>query len=196
MKFLKLLVTGLLIFGMAGLAGAATITRTEFTTGAIEYDFTGVSFGTTDITSGILTVSGGTVVDESYPGISTPSYTSLDPMRFDFSEGVSAFGMDVFTKGSQFSLDVYDADDTLLESYISEFVPMQGVFFPGFMGIDYGSDLISYAILDTETGGLPFHMDNIIYQQTGSPVPVPSTILLLGVGLIGFAGIGRKKRKK
>lgn len=38
-----------------------------------------------------------------------------------------------------------------------------------------------------------FAMDNFTYNE---PVPEPSTILLMGLGLVGLAGLGRKKIRK
>jgi hypothetical protein len=39
-------------------------------------------------------------------------------------------------------------------------------------------------------------MDNFTFNELGTnPVPEPSTVLLLGIGLIGMAGIGRKTKK-
>jgi hypothetical protein len=38
--------------------------------------------------------------------------------------------------------------------------------------------------------------DTILYGQTNTTVPEPITLLFLGLGVIGFAGIGRKFRRK
>lgn len=39
-------------------------------------------------------------------------------------------------------------------------------------------------------------IDNVIVRTDGAPVPVPSTIFLLASGLVGLAGVARKKMKK
>ena len=41
-----------------------------------------------------------------------------------------------------------------------------------------------------------FGMDNFYIDQEPPPIPEPSTILLMSVGLIGLVGYGRKRSKK
>lgn len=39
-------------------------------------------------------------------------------------------------------------------------------------------------------------VDSVSDSDIGSPVPEPGTLILLGAGLVGLAGFGRKKFKK
>jgi len=66
------------------------------------------------------------------------------------------------------------------------------------------NNLKSFAVFDTADPGLLLDGNWVIknigafshYGETGAaPVPEPSTILLMGLGLVGLAGIGRKKIK-
>lgn len=46
------------------------------------------------------------------------------------------------------------------------------------------------------TSGVHFTMDNFTFNEPTSPVPEPSTCLLLGVGLLGMVGISRRRKRK
>ena len=107
---------------------------------------------------------------------------------------VSAVGMDVALGNADYDLKLYNNNGELLfQEYFTVEVFQQ---WPnGFIGLDFGSNSIKRATLSS-TQDLGFFIDNVIYQQTSSPVPVPSAMLLLGSGLVGIMGVSRRKQKK
>jgi hypothetical protein len=178
---------------------AASVIRTDFGPTATEFDFTGALPGTATVTSGNLTVSGGWVAASwAWPGTTVPNYYDGEdstPIRLDFSSPVSAVGMDFIANKVDTTLTLYDVTNTVLESYTvpAAGLPIYTMFPYGFIGIDYGSEAVSYAIIDTPLIGNELYIDNIIYEGGSTPpapvtVPAPGAIALasIGAGLIGW----------
>ena len=57
-------------------------------------------------------------------------------------------------------------------------------------------DLPVFDSFQLKSVGRAFEVDNIAVGNTGAPVPEPGTMMLLGTGLLGLAGYGRKRMKK
>jgi hypothetical protein len=62
----------------------------------------------------------------------------------------------------------------------------------------FSGEVIAYALfIPTSPSGLGISWDDLKFEGEGTtPVPEPGTMLLLGSGLVGLAGWGRRKMKK
>jgi hypothetical protein len=115
-------------------------------------------------------------------------------LMFSFKDGpvagVGAFINDAPNK-ADFIISAFDAEMNLLEGYdIWDLAPIRtpdAINDGAFRGIALETSLISHFGI---TGYLPV-VDDLAFTST--PVPEPSTILLLVTGFLGLIGAGRKK---
>ncbi len=112
-------------------------------------------------------------------------------MNVVFSEDITAFGFNWIAEGN----DGYD-QSTFALSGTTYTLGTPGD--SGFFGVvaDVGQifsagTLFSFGQISSDWSGMS--IDNITYSSTAS-VPVPGSMLLLGTGLLGLAGVSRRKK--
>jgi len=197
-KVLMMLCAVMLVFGMVGSASATVLTFDDFTTTSYEAipdgygGFNWDNATTIGVVNGPIHTPGSGYEHGAVSGNYTAfNYNGASPSYIDLAgSGTFTFNGAWFTSAwsnQTISFNGYNNGSLLYTSSpfsINTSTPLWIEL--GWSGID------RLAISNT---GSQWAMDNFTFDQS-APVPEPSTMLLMGVGLIGLAGYGRKRLMK
>lgn len=174
---------------VAGSANATAILRADFDPSAHTYGLAGAVTNATTTTNGEVTLVNGVVRTTTAGNIVAPAYydgNDASVIRINFSNPVSAFGLDWISFKSNPTLSVFDSSNNLLESLTLDwtaFPVATAASYPyGFIGLNEGANSIAYATIDTPLNGNELFVDNLIYQTAAVSVPEPASLSLLAIG--------------
>ena len=113
---------------------------------------------------------------------------SFNTLTINFNGTTSGFGFFWGASDSQWVLTAYNSSNNPIESFALPIT--RGSNAGDFVGLlDPG---IAWATL-SGTGGDYVFIDNFEFNGTGTSTPEPSSLLLLGSGILGLAGVIRRK---
>jgi hypothetical protein len=192
MKFSKALLAGALMSAVAGTASATTYT---FNSNGTVFNIDGITLTVTSTAGSVNNSSSGLGVKrstfESGDMNSDLINEGKDTLVFTFSKAVklNSFSMSSWQNGS--SLDQAD----LKYKGVTTRLPNTGPNFT-FTPTDY----VTSFSLTAKGGGTAFRVKSLgVTEQPAAPttpaVPVPAAAWLMGSGLVGLAGLARRKRK-
>lgn len=178
-------------------------------TGATVVDFTSLTTGTyTSLTSGNVTFGGGNgnfvITDDLGGGYNTQGRNlqnlqiqgSASILDFTFASPVSAFGFNFGASNEDWSLEIYDSANNLIESQIlnQTWFSNAGDYF-GMATSGIASARLTQLTHVNDAGVDWVLLDNFSYVGRNN-VPEPETLLLSGLGLFALAVSRRRKMKQ
>ncbi|MBW2740134.1 MAG: PEP-CTERM sorting domain-containing protein [Deltaproteobacteria bacterium] len=202
-KFLMFLCAVMMVFGMVGTASAISFTNESFETGNFDGWYTQTAAGGS--ASVVTEDSGFSATDGNYFANLTASALIGQPQSWVAGETLTFdwnFTANDYLPYNDFSiLLILDSNDNVLEN-----ITLANVMSVG----DYnttGWNTYEYTFAAADSGSIGFGVANVwdaenssqLYIDNvggGAPVPEPSTILLMGTGLLGLVGYNRKRFSK
>jgi hypothetical protein len=204
MRKLSVLLTLLLLTGAVFASTTTYSSRASFyaaNPGVTIEGWDGLSSGTLiTVLNGITytTNDGTALVTNAFLPLSTPNtlgenvngfFLASDTMTFTFSSPITAFGISINTFDA--STGGYTASDNLGNVIGSFFDPFPGFGTGEFVG--YTSTTAFSSVTISAPGGFAYTLDDLAYGGGTSTTPEPSSLLLLGSGAVGLAGMIRRK---
>lgn len=214
-RLLALMTVLVMVFGFGVMASAATINFDDVSSGTnVSAQYAGVTF------TKYLPGPPSTTTNDVYANGVDPSAAESSPNVVSiFSNTYAAFDERYGTIHAHFdvaqtsvSIDVYMENGA--EGYGSNGIAFMNVFNTGGTGIGTvvngamgswntltftGTDIKDvYFSVDYKGQNTYGYFDNFSYGENGGPPPVPEpgTMMLLGSGLVGLVGFGRRRLKK
>lgn len=195
-KLIGILSVMLLLLGV-GSAGATVIDFESFATGTViggSGVFSDLEFsaGSNDVLRAVAQIPGpefsGRMSAASFP------FTHDTPFRADFLiSGVNSVSVvmgDYNADADNLFVRAYNSSNVLLNE-ATYFLP--GAVYGGPTMTVVGTDIAYVVFGSTGEYANSVFFDNFTYNATNNAVPEPTTLLLFGLGLIGLAGLKRKK---
>jgi len=143
------------------------------------------SVGLALATNQFLALSPPNTLGESVNGFFLPT----DTLTLIFPSPITAFGVSINTFDT--TTGGYTATDNLGDVILSSFDPFPNQSTGEFVG--YTSTVPFTTVTIAAPGGQSFTLDDLAWGGSGTTTPEPGSLMLLGSGVLGLAGVLRRK---